>query len=535
MKTNRFLALLPLCFVIVASPIAAQTPDAQPANSGQETSVPGTKAASSPDADTSAKTDSAPDAATDELRASLATQRELLDDQTKRLAAQRKLLDDQTKKLDAQAKLIAEQGDALAKQSNDLDGFRELLRNMQAEVDRIAQARGEQLSQQEIALRARLQKVEQQVAEIPEDPTKDMKDFPDSIHIPGTSSKLRIGGFVKMAAVDSLDPIGSTDRFVANSIPVEPDPSINEQVVLSVRQSRLNFEMRDLTSHGTLRAFIEADFDGGSGNKDLFNLRHAYGQYRNALAGKTWSTLMDLASAPEEIDFEGLNGRINVRQTQVRFFPQIGRDLNFLIALEDPSPDVSGGSGVSRIPDLVMSFNRTWFTRWNGKASAVFRQIRAKSDTGASGLQTEMGWGLSLSGRTGVPWFNANDNFAFQINYGNGLGRYVRDLNGLGLDAVFDARGNLRTLKTFAGYVSTQHWWTSQWRSNLVYGWVRVDDLGFQGPDAYHSTSRASANVIFSPVPKVDVGWELIWGRRENQDGKSASAKQMQAAFTYRY
>ncbi len=452
------------------------------------------------------------------------------------LTQQQALLEDQKKQLDKQAKLISQQSDSLAKQNKDLDDFRSLLQNMQTQIDQFTQAREKQLSAQDIALRERLQKVEQVVAEIPEDPTKDMKDFPNSLHIPGTTTKLRIGGFVKMAVVDTLKPIGSDDRFIVSSIPVEDDPTINEQVVMTVRQSRLNFEMREETSYGILRAFIEGDFDGGSGSDDTFRLRHAYGQFRDILAGKTWSSFMDLASAPEELDFEGLNGRINVRQAQLRFSPEIGKDLNFIISFEDPSPEVTGGTGVSRFPDVVTSINRIWFGRWNTKVSAIFRQIRAKSSTVSSGTQTELGWGLSFSGRTAIPWLDERDSFMYQINYGDGLGRYIEDLGSLGgADGVFDARGDLSTLKTFAGYVSTQHWWNSQWRSNFVYGWVYVDTLGFQPDDTYESSQRTSANLIFSPVAKIDIGAEVIWGRRENKDGKSASATQVQASVKYRY
>ena len=45
---------------------------------------------------------------------------------------------------------------------------------------------------------------------------------------------------------------------------------------------------------------------------------------------------MDPDASPEEIDFEGLNGRINVRQSQVRFMPRIGSAYELQFALEDP-------------------------------------------------------------------------------------------------------------------------------------------------------------------------------------------------------
>jgi len=61
-----------------------------------------------------------------------------------------------------------------------------------------------------------------------------------------------------------------------------------------------------------------------------------------------------------EIDFEGLNGRINVRQAQVRFQPRVGRRYELAVSLEDPAPQVTGGEGVSRLPDIVASGQLTW-------------------------------------------------------------------------------------------------------------------------------------------------------------------------------
>ena len=41
--------------------------------------------------------------------------------------------------------------------------------------------------------------------------------FPGSIRVPGTGMAQKFGGNVRIGVVDSLDPIGSTDRFVTGS------------------------------------------------------------------------------------------------------------------------------------------------------------------------------------------------------------------------------------------------------------------------------------------------------------------------------
>ena len=37
------------------------------------------------------------------------------------------------------------------------------------------------------------------------------------------------------------------------------------------------------------------------------------------------------------------------------------------------------------------------------------------------------------------------------------------------------------------------------------------------------------------PVSRVDVGGELLWGKRENRDGASATARQIQFGVKYRF
>jgi hypothetical protein len=292
--------------------------------------------------------------------------------------------------------------------------------------------------------------------------------------------------------------------------------------------------MRDSTDYGPLRAFVEGDF-AGSGN--TYRLRHAYGQFRQILAGKTWSTMVDNRATPEEIDFEGINGRIQVRQSQVRYFPSFGRDLDLLIGLEDPAPDVTDGRGVSQYPDIVASVRRNWADRWHIKTSLLARQIAAEWNLDPSISDSKIGWGASVSGRVGVEIWDEKDNFLFQFNYGDGIGRYVNDLQEVGgQDAVFNPQtGELETLEVFSGYVAYQHWWQEKLRSTVTYGWVDVDNLDFQSDSDYANTDRAIINLMWSPVTRIDVGGELLWGRRENKDGASATARQIQFGAKYRF
>ncbi len=64
---------------------------------------------------------------------------------------------------------------------------------------------------------------------------------------------------------------------------------------------------------------------------------------------------------------------------------------------------------------------------------------------------------------------------------------------------------------------------------------VSVDNLDFQDDSDYASTDRAIIIFMWPPVTRIDVGGELLWGRRENKDGTSATARQIQFGAKYRF
>jgi len=369
-----------------------------------------------------------------------------------------------------------------------------------------------------------------------DDPTREMlKDFKGAWRLPGTNAALSIGGFVKTAAVYNNDPLQIADRFIVGSIPVGESDGTKDvaQSSITADQSRLNFDLREPTKFGLMRGFVEGDFADDGEN---FRLRHAFGQWNRMLAGKTWSTFVDPEASPEELDFEGLNARVNVRQSQIRFMPRFGEEYELQFALEDPNPEIDNGSGVNRTPDIVLAGRFSPRERLHTKLSLLARQLRAQETTG--GVTEEYGWGVSLSGSYATPNFDERDKLFFQINRGNGIGRYVNDLSSIGnYDGIFDpTTGDLQLFDVTAGYASWQHWWDiEQLRSNFTFGMVDVNNPDFLTGDAYQRTLRFSSNLIWSPISRIDIGGEYLWGSRENEDGESGDANQLQFAVKYRF
>ncbi len=378
-------------------------------------------------------------------------------------------------------------------------------------------------------------------------------DFPGAWYLPGTTAAMKVGGYVNLAIINSFDPLLISDRFIVGSIPPEGQavPGAEQGTVVTANQTRVNLEYREQTKLGEIRAFVEGDFRGDG---DTLRLRHAFGQFRTILAGKTWSTLMDVNSQPEEVDIEGINGMILLRHSQIRWMPRFGKKLQFKIALEDPETDVINGTDERGNFDVVASLGRVplgSLGQWNYRVGAILRDLKATADTqgddediitATTGSTT--GWGVTTGGRHPVSWWGGKDYFLWQLTYGEGIGHYINDLETIGGgDAVFDPQGRLHALPLVAGYVSYLHVWPMTWkfmkawpgilRSSITLSWVDIDNFEFQDGSDYSRTLRASMNLLYSPTQNITTGFELLWGERTNKDGSKGNASQLQ--FSARY
>jgi hypothetical protein len=466
-----------------------------------------------------------------------------LEELQRQIAELKALLLEQQALIEAQKKKITAQEGDIAEQRKKLD---ELQRSLESTTRRLDELQGElPSSETQKAIEERLKRVEKTTDKTPELPPNVVSagDFPGSIRIPGTDAAVKFGGRVRVAVVATLDPLGSGDRFLTNSIPVgAPPPDVpDKQTNINANTSRFNFEMRTPTGAGQMRAFIEGDFFG-AGNS--FRLRHAYGQFHGVLAGQTWSTFSDPAANHEDLDFEGVSSENVVRQPQIRYTWLPRKDLSIAASMETPKVDVTNGLGSEVIPDFVGRLIWNYEKNAHLQGSVVFRQIRAAPVTDPQTFQQALGWGVSLSGVFPFERWNLTDRFIFQVNVGQAIARYIQDLSSQGgLDGVFDpATGELKVLKMGGWYLDYEHMW-KHWeltkdmnlRSSLIWSVVDLDNRDFQPADAYHLTHRLAANIIFSPMARMDAGLQYIWGSRENNDGEKGTANQVQLVVIFRF
>jgi hypothetical protein len=470
------------------------------------------------------------------LSSQIAEQRKRIDEQQALISHQRDLIEAQAAAADSQAARLAGQATRLTALDSQLVVMKQRLEILESQSG---------LPTWEDSLSARLRKVEAATQKAPELPPDIVSagDFPGSIRIPGSDAAIKFGARIRTAVVLTLDPLGTDDRFLTNSIPVGVATSSGEakRTNISARASRLNVEFRTPGGLEEVRAFLEGDF-AGSTSTNAFRLRHAYAQYRGFIVGQTWSTFSDPWVDLEDLDFEGVSSENVIRQPQLRYWWTRQKVNRLAVAMETPAVSITGGQGVNLFPDMIGRIYHELPHGGHLQLAGVIRQIRGQTTTGL--VRTDWGAGGSASGDIKVPIKQLTDRIMFQLNGGTGIARYINDLNSAGgMDAVFDTTtGTLTAIPALGWYVGYEHSWkewktlqTMNLRSTALWSLVSVQTYDFQPADSYKRTNRLALNLVFSPSTRVDAGLEYIFGRRENKDGQSADANQFQLVMLFRF
>ena len=158
-------------------------------------------------------------------------------------------------------------------------------------------------------------------------------------------------------------------------------------------------------------------------------------------------------------------------------------------------------------------------------AALIARNIRIDSTTAAD---AKWGEGVSLTGVIPV----GNDDLRANFNAGNAIGRY--QLSGFLPDGYVDATGRIRLAQARSAYAAYRHFWSPMLRSSLILSASSTDTPAggtFNGFDK--SARSAHVNLIFSPVPRVNLGMELIGERRTVVDGDFGTLRRVQFAAQY--
>lgn len=358
-------------------------------------------------------------------------------------------------------------------------------------------------------------------------------------------TQVTLGGYVKLDALSLRTssgqlPDGSIlrDFLIPGAIPVGGSAS-GWDTDFSARQTRV--VLKTATDIGTgqpLASHIEVDFmvtEGGDervSNSYTPRLRQAYLTYGNWLFGQTWSTFQNVGALPESMDFIGVTpGTVFDRQPMIRY-----NSGGFQVALEQPETTVTtpaGGrllAGDDTLPDLVVRYNHGG--DWGSiSAAGIVRSLNIADDDFGTGGHSALGYGISLAGRIEV---GERNDLRFMATAGDGLGRYI----GINIvnDAAIDLSGDLDPIFTWSGFAAYRHFWAEGLRTTVAGSYFRADNpVLLTGDQVTDESWNAFANLVWSPVPNLDVGVEFMHAQRQLEDGRSGTLEKVQVSTRYAF
>jgi hypothetical protein len=172
---------------------------------------------------------------------------------------------------------------------------------------------------------------------------------------------------------------------------------------------------------------------------------------------------------------------------------------------------------------------RNWTGHWgNLSIAALLRELKIDE----MGLDdTELGAAISVAGKFSL---SDGDDFRWQLNYGNALGRYL-GLNSFNVGAL-DATNKIVLTTQYGVLAAYRHVWNERFHSSFGASFSNADNdtaiSGLAVPENYQS---AHADIIWSPINRMSLGAEYIWGRRADESGDDGTLKRLQFSAKYLY
>ncbi len=399
----------------------------------------------------------------------------------------------------ALAAVFATAPPALAQSAKDFEDMRQEIKRLRDEVNALKQAApapakavdtsgwGERIEQLEIK-------------------SKDavvLGDIGGGFRLPGSETSVRLYGYAEANLIHDFKAFAAPDNFTnLSGQPLDGSGSTKGRTKLTAETSRFGFETSTPTGLGTFNTKLEMDFYAYDGGRNRLRLRQAYGEYAGWLIGQTWSTFMDLDNLPETVDFNGPIGAPFSRRTMIRYTyadPKEGNKFSF--ALEDPEDQFGGGSANEKMPQLVARFDKSF--GWG----AINARVLAHEKRSAT--ETKRGYGFGVGGSYKL---TDKDVLMGQYTRVDGDVDQLYGSNGYAIDATTGAITFDKNQGLVIGYLKT---FSDQLRGNVVLGLNRGKSAQAVGYQDNRTLTQFHLGLIYSPVKNVELGGELILGKRK--------------------
>jgi len=387
------------------------------------------------------------------------------------------------------------------------------------------------------------------------------------------------GGTARGDVVSDSANLSKTLYFVPSSIPVRGQPTFGLPGPTTVTSAdigtHLFLEENVATKLAAVRVFSQLAGFVRSDGSATGRVPHLYGQLKDLVIGKADTFFSDARAFPNTIDLAGPNALVYVQHVLIGYvfdvYQWTGSGLVAGLSLEQPEPRVTPFDPAhpnefttrSSIPDVCTQARiegKSWghvqvasIVRGLGIENKAYMTTSGTKEVKQPATHEEVyGWGVQCTGMLHplLEWdLIAADWLGFGGVCGRGIASYNVDLQPLNanLDAVFDAKDDLRALPLTTFFLSYTHVWPLGLRSTVVYS--QVDLKSIDSPDLKESPYRRGRYVAANLIYEWDVwtagdkpqhgrlfaGIEYLYGRKELLDGKYGDAHRVQFTAGAKY
>ena len=358
----------------------------------------------------------------------------------------------------------------------------------------------------------------------------------------------KVSGNVRVLGAIDWGNVQNTSEFITTSIPIYPEPKEKHlRTSFDPRQSRIGLETNYLLKKDKkMKVYVELDFYSSEAITDFRpRLRHAYAEFDHFIVGQTWSTAYNADATPNQVDFEGPNSIIGPRNPQIRF-TYAGEKYSFAAALEthleDYTPYDDGYSSSNTddlmdfqsVPDMIVYVQKQG--DWgNMRLTGILRSINYTNHKNNE-VENVIGRGVSFSSyvnfleREGI-----NEAFYCGITYGKGISYYINDIRGLGYDAVYSINSEMECPVVMSWYLAYKHAWNKRMQTNLIGGYVSLDNEIFRDNKVLDNTIYCAINLMYQVYDKIEFGAEYLYGKNTNKKGDWGEGSRIQLMSTFKF
>ncbi len=344
-----------------------------------------------------------------------------------------------------------------------------------------------------------------------------------------------VGGVVRMRAY--YDPGNSMPgaAFTPYNVPMGDTPLNRNH--FGTTPSGTSLFLRVLgrnTKVGSYQLYIQAKFNGYEGRD--FKLSKAYATLNDWTVGYATSTFSDGSAIAPTVDANGSTMSMDFSALLVRWMHTFKKSgITVAASVETPQQAIQTDENVASrsntFPNLAAMVQYEWASEQHVRLSAITRVLPYRDLVNGTN-HSPMGFGLQLSavgnpvapltlyaiGNIGRSYSNVGGDFL--------MGQYDLVEN-------LDAPGRLRTVPSWSYFLGASYHFSHKLMASVTFGQAR--NMMPREADGYKYGLYGAANVFYYFTPRISVGAEANFGRRQNFDGNHAWARRIGAMCQFSF